>query len=105
MLAIVAALLFVSTGALGAMFYAAMKNSAGQAKEIEANGRQIAELRAKAKASEDEAVKARNERETLRFDLARDDKCRDAGKAYKTASDAHDSAKIDTAWWLITSYC
>ncbi|MDT7784952.1 MAG: hypothetical protein QOF58_3371 [Pseudonocardiales bacterium] len=97
-LAIVAGLLFVSTGALGTLFYVAMKNSVGQAKEIQAKGREIAELREKARASETEAAAARNERETFRFTAERAEKCRAAAEAYKKASFTDDQPKRQSAW-------
>jgi uncharacterized protein (DUF3084 family) len=97
-LAVIAALLFCTTGALGTLFLIVRKNAIEMVKVIEQQDRQITDLVAKAEASEDAAVKARNERETTRFEIAMADKCRAAAKAYKEASFTDDQAKLPAAW-------
>ena len=104
-LAVVAALLFCTTGAFGAFFLIVRKNAIEMLKVIEQKDREIADLWEKAEASEDAAVKARNERETTRFEIARADKCRLAAKAYKEASFTDDQAKLQATWNEIYLNC
>ncbi|HEX8870234.1 MAG TPA: hypothetical protein VF821_31515 [Lentzea sp.] len=104
-LAITTGLLFGSTALFGTLFYVTVKASVAQGREVQAKGREIAELRAQTKAAEDEASKARTERETLRFTAERAERCRAAAEAYKKASFTDDRPKLQAAWNEIYLNC
>jgi uncharacterized protein (DUF3084 family) len=104
-LAVIAALLFCTTGVSVTFFLVVRKNAAEMVKVIEQQDREITDLWEKAEASEEAAAKARNERETTRFEIARADKCRLAAKAYKEASFTDDQAKLQATWNEIYLNC
>ena len=97
-LAVTTALLFCTTAAFGTFFLIVRKNAIEMSKVIEQQDREMTDLWAKAEASEEAAAKARNERETTRFEIARADKCRAAAVAYKQASFTDDQQKLQAAW-------
>ncbi|WP_157985188.1 hypothetical protein [Lentzea terrae] len=104
-LAVIAALLFCATGVSVTFFLIVRKNAVEMVKVIEQQDREITDLWEKAEASEEAAAKARNERETTRFEIARADKCRLAAKAYKEASFTDDQAKLQATWNEIYLNC
>jgi uncharacterized protein (DUF3084 family) len=104
-LAVIAALLFCTTGVSVTFFLIVRKNAVEMVKVIEQQDREITDLWEKAEASEEAAAKARNERETTRFEIARADKCRLAAKAYKEASFTDDQAKLQATWNEIYLNC
>ncbi|KJK43333.1 hypothetical protein UK23_33750 [Lentzea aerocolonigenes] len=104
-LAITTVFLFGATALFGTLFYVTVKASVAQGREIEAKTREVGQLRVQAEASEAEAVKARNEREALRFTTARDEKCIAAIKAYRKTTYATGQATRDVLWAQVLDLC